>query len=441
MLGPLCVTPLHAGAGLYISDARSVKRVRSRFEGWYICQDANKNVADLDTGEKVPTKKLVVSAYLQYILIALGALILFTFVRQLGGVLLTFLLAMVLAYVLNPLVRRLERWRIPRVVAVVGVFTALVAVVLAALLGLIIPAVNQVQAIVQDPTGLTDGAARLVNRARELPYVGEQIAAIDQGALTGFVRSNAPSAGQILDGALGFIGGIFGIFGTILNLLLMLIISVYFLLDRERIISAALRAVPATVRDQTVGLFHAVEDILVSYLKAQLLLCAIMGTIGFAISYFTFGSYAILLGFWVGFTEVVPVLGPFLGATPAVVLALFTGGFGQALLVALLFLAAQQLEGNVLVPRIMGSSFGVHPLWVLFATLAATALYGIVGAVFAVPVVAIVAATLRYLRETLLFERWLKAPISEFVPGEEEPRAADSGKEPAGLSGFARGKE
>jgi predicted PurR-regulated permease PerM len=395
----------------------------------------------------VSAKKLVVSTYLQYILIALGALLLFTFVRQLGGVLLTFLLAAVLAYVLNPLVRQLEAWRIPRVAAVTGVFAALVVAVLAALLVLIIPAVGQVQTLVQDPTVLTDGATRLLNWAQDnLPdEVREQVATVDHAAIAEFARSNAPSAGQILNGALGFVGGVFGIFGTMLNLVLMLIISVYLLLDKERITRSTLRAVPVTIREQTVELFHAVEDTLVKYLKAQLLLCAIMGVIGFAIAYFTFGSYALLIGLWVGVTEVIPVLGPFLGAVPAVVLALFSGGIAQALLVAALFLVAQQLEGNILQPNIMGGSVGVHPLWVLFATLAATALYGIVGAVFAVPIVAIIAALLRYLRETLLFERWRKALVSEITLEEGEPVApaapvATPGEEPRGLRGSPRGE-
>jgi thiol:disulfide interchange protein len=70
----------------------------------------------------VPTRRLVVSTYLQYILIAVGVFLLVVFVRQLSGVLLTFLMAAILAYVLNPPMRRLERWRVPRVLAVVGVF-------------------------------------------------------------------------------------------------------------------------------------------------------------------------------------------------------------------------------------------------------------------------------------------------------------------------------
>lgn len=293
----------------------------------------------------------------------------------------------------------------------IGVFLALILAVLTALFVLIIPAAGQVQALIQDPTVLTDGAARLLNWAQGLSYVGEQIETVDQEALVEFARSNAPSVGQVLNGALGFVGGVFGVFGTLLNLLLMVLISIYLLLDRERITGATLRAAPEIVRNETVELFHAVENALARYLKAQVILCAIMGVIGWAIAYFIFGSYALLLGPWVGLTEIIPVLGPFLGAIPAVVIALFTDGVPEVLLVALLFLSAQQLEGNFLQPRIMGSSTGVHPLWVLFATLAATALYGVIGAVCAVPIVAIIASASRYLRGTLLSERWHKAPI------------------------------
>ena len=253
----------------------------------------------------MPAKKLVVSTYLQYVLIGAGALLLFAFVRQLGGLLPTFLLAGVLAYVLNPLVRWLEGRGIPRVLVVLGVFAALVVVVLVALVVLIVPAAGQVGALVRNPQALTDGAAAIVDRIRELPYVGERVAALDQQALYEFAQSNAPSAGQVYNGAPGFIGGVFGVFGTALN-----------------------------------------------------------------------------------------------------------------------------------------------PLWVLFATMAATALYGLLGAVFAVPIVAIIAAVFRYLRGTLLFERWHKAPVfaldagetaqrptSEEDPTGEVPAVTDGGKSLLGTGG------
>jgi predicted PurR-regulated permease PerM len=387
----------------------------------------------------LPARKLVVSTYLQYIALALGVVLLVSFVRQVGGVLLTFLAAGVLAYVLNPLVRRIEELRVPRVIAVIGVFLVLTLIVVVTLLLIIVPSVGQVQIIIRNPQDLVDQVIALANRVQKIPYVGRYVAELDQNRILQLLKQNAPSAQQVANVVTGVIGGVFGVFGTIFNLLLMVLISIYLLLEREKVTDALLGTVPSTVRDQSLELFYAVERSLVKYLRGQLLLCAIMGVLGWAIMFFTVGGYALAVGAWVAATELIPVLGAFLGAIPAVAIALFVpqGGFVQALIVAGLFLVAQQIEGNLLVPRIQGGSVGVHPLIVLFATLAGTALYGILGAIFAVPVVAILAATVRYLRGTLLFERWEKPPVK---PADEEPEKRGKGT-PSMAAGMVRADE
>lgn len=383
----------------------------------------------------MPARKLVVSTYLQYIALALGVVLLVAFVRQVGGVLLTFLAAGVLAYVLNPLVRRLEELRVPRAIAVIGVFMVLILVVVVTLLLIIVPSIGQVQIIIRSPQDLVDQAIALLNRAQNIPYVGQYVAELDQDRILQLLKDNAPSAEQVANVATGVIGGVFGVFGTIFNLFLMVLVSIYLLLEREKITDALLHTIPETVRDQSLELFYAVERSLIKYLRGQLLLCAIMGVLGWAIMFFTVGEYALAVGAWVAATELIPVLGAFLGAIPAVAIALVVpqGGFFEALLVAGLFLIAQQIEGNLLVPRIQGGSVGVHPLIVLFATLAGTALYGILGAIFAVPVVAIVAATIRYLQGTLLFERWGTPAVR---PAEDEPEKQETATPsmPAGTS-------
>jgi len=333
----------------------------------------------------------------------------------------------------------LERRPVPRVVAVLGSLHVLIAIVSEASLALVFPAINQVVSIAQDPQAVTDAFLGLLDRARELPYVGERIGRrIDEGNTDELVRlaqQNAPLPGTIINATTGILGGVFGL---LLNLVLAVIIAAYLLLDRERIGRAALNAVPETVREHTVELFHAVEGSLVRYVRGQILLCVIMGVIGWAIMRFAVGpQFAITIGLLVGFTELIPVIGAFLGAVPAVLVALVVegGGFVPALIVAGLFLVAQQVEGNILVPRIQGESTGVHPLWVLFAVSAATALYGFVGAIFAVPIVAIIAATLRYLNSALIFERWHKPPLSPAPPAVEgAPHARRTPEDNAGGS-------
>jgi predicted PurR-regulated permease PerM len=376
-------------------------------------------------GGRLPARKLVVSTYLQYIVLALGVVLLVAFVRQIGGVLLTFLAAGVLAYALNPLVRRLEELRIPRAIAVLGVFLVLVFVVVVTLLLIIVPSVGQVQIVVRNPQDLVDQAIALLNRVQNIPYVGRYVADLDQDRILQLLKANAPSAEQVANVATGVIGGVFGVFGTVFTLFLLVLISIYLLLEREKITGALLGMIPETIRDQSVELFYAVERSLIMYLRGQILLCAIMGVLGWVIMFFTVGKYALPIGAWVAATEIIPVLGAFLGAIPAVAIALFVpgGGFLEGLLVAGLFLVAQQIEGNLLVPRIQGGSVGVHPLVILFATLAGTALYGLLGTIFAVPVVAIVAATLRYLQGTLILERWGKPPVT---PADEETKSAST---------------
>src|SRR5215203_5691853 len=409
---PCAFPPLILG-GDYTEGNGECKLARHLVRGWYISYRRD------PIGDRVSARKLVVSTYLQYIVLAVGVLLLVSFVRQVSGVLLTFLAASVLAYALNPLVRRLEGLRIPRAIAVRGVFLVLILVAVVTLLLIIVPAVGQVQIVVRNPQDLVDQVIAQVNRLQNVPYVGRYMVGLDQDRILQLLEANAPSAEQLANVATGVIGGVFGVFGTIFNLLLMILISIYLLLEREKITRALLSTIPETVREQSLELFYAVEQSLVKYLRGQLLLCAIMGVLGGLIMFFTVGKYALPVGAWVAATEIIPVIGAFLGAVPAVAIALFVpgGGFFKALLVAGLFLVAQQIEGNLLVPRIQGGSVGVHPLWVLFATLAGTALYGLIGAVFAVPIVAIVAATLRYLRGTLLLERWGKPPVK---PAEEE---------------------
>lgn len=148
----------------------------------------------VSTGESVRTKKLVISAYLQYTFLVFGALLLFVFV-------------------------------------------------------------GEVQVLVQNPEGLIDRVTRLLNWAHELLYAGKQVAAINQAPLEQFVQSATSSAGQAFSAALGLTGGTFGVIGAILNLMLMLITPIYLLLDRERITDAALRTVSATSRGQPIEPF------------------------------------------------------------------------------------------------------------------------------------------------------------------------------------------
>ena len=127
-------------------------------------------------------------------------------------------------------------------------------------------------------------------------------------------------------------------------------------------------------------------------------------------------KYAVLFGAWVAVTELIPYLGPWLGAVPPFIYALVVHPV-SALWVALLFLAIHQIEGHVVVPNVMGSALRLHPLLVIFGLLAGGEIYGLPGALVALPLLAAGRATWEFFSERVALESWQE---SSAIPVEVE---------------------
>ena len=149
------------------------------------------------------------------------------------------------------------------------------------------------------------------------------------------------------------------------------------------------------------------------YVRGQLLFSFVMGA-GAGIGLWIFGvlgifpdgkTYALAFGVWFGLMELVPYVGPFLGAVPPLLVALFQDPI-TAVWVALLFIGLQQIEGHIASPLIFGHALRINPLLVIFALLFGAELFGIVGALVALPVAAVVRETVVYLRQHLVLEPW-----------------------------------
>jgi len=129
-------------------------------------------------------------------------------------------------------------------------------------------------------------------------------------------------------------------------------------------------------------------------------------------------QYALLFGAWVAVTEVIPYLGPWLGAAPPFIYALVVNPI-SALWVALLFLGIQQIEGHVVVPKVMGNALRLHPLLVIFGLAAGAELYGLAGALTALPLLAVGRAIWEFFADRIDFEPWQGEPVPvevELVP-------------------------
>jgi predicted PurR-regulated permease PerM len=137
------------------------------------------------------------------------------------------------------------------------------------------------------------------------------------------------------------------------------------------------------------------------------------------------GRYAAAFGAWAGITELIPYIGPWLGAAPPVVYALVQKPLA-AVWVVLLFLAIQQLEGHLVVPKVMGHSLRLHPLLVIFGLLAGGEIYGFPGILVALPLLAAGRAAWEFFAERVELARWepVDDPLEVVVPPPERPAAS-----------------
>ena len=155
------------------------------------------------------------------------------------------------------------------------------------------------------------------------------------------------------------------------------------------------------------------ERSLVSYVRGQALVSLIIGTSA-GVGLWLLGElgwlpggqkYALLFGAWTAITELLPYIGPWIGAIPPILYALVVHPI-SALWVALLFLGIHQIEGHVVVPNVMGSALRLHPLLVIFGLLAGGEIYGLPGALIALPLLAAGRAMWEFFSERLAFEPW-----------------------------------
>jgi predicted PurR-regulated permease PerM len=204
-------------------------------------------------------------------------------------------------------------------------------------------------------------------------------------------------AGDVLSEAFGFITSIFGFAVTLFG---VIFIGAYLLVDVRRVEAAFLRAVPHDYRRDAKTLWDASGYSLSRYLGGLVFVLLIQGAIS-AVGLFLLGvPYALVLGALVSVMAIIPYLGAWISAIPAVIVAL-TISPTTAFLTALLYLGIQQLEGNFLTPKIQGDTLRVHPILVFLAVVGGGGLDGILGVIVAVPALAVLRVLFDFLRVRL----------------------------------------
>lgn len=314
----------------------------------------------------------------------------------LRAVLLPFVAGMAIAYFLDPVADRLEKWGLSRLMATI-VITVGIVVALVAGLVLLVPLL---QAQIASFLARLPGYIDMLREAAE-PFLEtvmerlppDQVQTLRESA-TGYVGNVLSFIGGLLKGLVT--GGV-----ALLNLVSLLfitpVVAFYQLRDWDRMVAKVDSWLPRQHADTIRARFREVDDTLAGFLRGQASVCLVLGAF-YAIGLTIVGlDLGLLVGLGAGLISFIPYLGTISGFVVGIGLALAQfDSYGPVLAVAGVFVVGQMVEGNFLTPKLVGDRIGLHPVWVIFALLAGGALFGFVGLLLAVPVAAVVGVLARF---------------------------------------------
>jgi predicted PurR-regulated permease PerM len=334
------------------------------------------------------------------VLIPVAIFLALYFSRAASHAVFVFLISAVVALLLNPVVLAMGRIKCPRWLAVPVVYLSFVAVVVLIFVFLGPPLLRQFQRLFEAiPSWLESLNGLLGDLETWLASHSIDInLQIDTSDIVKWIETH----GSESIGTLVTVG--WSVMGALVNLFLTIVISFYMLIDGRRIFRFICRLAPgeAPVKQAYV---RGLQTAFSRFVRGQALLGATIGlACGLAVWILSWdvvgvwpeaGQYALLFGVWAGVTEVIPYIGPWVGAVPPVIAAFFHSPIA-ALVVIIIYFVIQQLESHILAPNIVGSSVGVHPLVVIFALLAGAQIGGILGMIASLPLLAMLKHTLTF---------------------------------------------
>lgn len=185
------------------------------------------------------------------------------------------------------------------------------------------------------------------------------------------------------------------VFNIVINFIIGPILGFYILKDTDIIVNTFLKITPRRYKNQAVTILNKINNVFGKYVRGQLIISLIVGILCTIVLLILKVDFAVLLGFTAGIFNLIPFLGPIIGAIPAALTALFISPL-RALLVVILFIAVQQIDNYIISPNIMKYQVGLHPGVIIFSLIAGGAVFGWFGLLLAVPTVAIIQEILRY---------------------------------------------
>ncbi len=333
-----------------------------------------------------------------------------------------FLVASLIALLLDPLVKGINRLRVPRGISVAIVYLSFAAALIVAIFALATVVVDQTKTaanriddyftVVHGRPGYTH-ADRDVDRFQFwLNTHGLSSIKVQKRGHDLAERIRKHDVGKYTHRVVRFLEGAAVSVGKLLfTLILIIVVSIYMLLDMPRLARVLERRFPS--EPGTKPLLVRMEEAVAGYVKGQFLVSLIIGTsagagmwvLGVTGALPGADKYALVFGAWAAVTELIPYLGPWVGSIPAGIYALFVHPIALVW-VTLLYLFIHQIEGHVVIPKVMGSALRLHPLLVIFGLLAGGEIYGLPGVLVALPLLAAGRAAWEFFGERVSLEPW-----------------------------------
>lgn len=316
------------------------------------------------------TLKISTSGIIKIILVLFVVAVLYL-IRDVLAIL---FISLVFASALDPWVDSLQRRGIPRVLGIVILYAILLGVVSLTVI-LFVPLVaDQVNQLVLRLPTLFKQATEGVGGAAADPTLLSSV----QKMLDTLNQSLVKITGSIFTGVVSLFGGVFTLFG-------ILVLTFYMTLEEHGIKKFLQSIAPVHYQPYLIQLLNRIQHRLGLWLRGQLILCLIIGTMTFIGVSILGVNFALVLSLIAGLTEFIPIAGPFIGAVPAVIVA-FTQSPLKALLVIILYIVIQQLENNLIVPKVMQKVTGLNPVVVIVVMLIGAKIAGIPGVILAIPI-------------------------------------------------------
>ncbi len=333
---------------------------------------------------------LPVSTQLKYWGIA--SVFFFLLLWFLGDVILPFVLGGAIAYFLDPVADRLEKMGFSRAVSVT-------IITLFALMIFVIMALLVIPTLVEQTANLINIAPQLFNDLQvfltdRFPQIVDETSTVRK-SLIAVGETIQERGGQLIETVLSSVSSLINV---VVLLVIVPVVAFYLLYDWDRMVAEIDRLLPRDHAPVIRQLAHEIDKTLAAFIRGMGTVCLVLGTY-YAVALMAVGlQFGLVVGAFAGLITFIPYIGALLGGALAIGLALFQfwGDWVSIGLVAGIFMIGQVLEGNVLTPKLVGSSVGLHPVWLIFALSVFGALFGFVGMLVAVPVAAAIGVLARF---------------------------------------------